>query len=1207
MKNGSALTVREATEEYIAELAERDFEGYRDTWNAIRQWFRNFFRNFMNMEITDGELRYLLWKNYNRMKSGPIEIILDRAMEANTGTGKVMARTAETFSAVDSYNKNVKGFKNNVKEGWYDEMRSLKVAQEAIEKELGKELMDSENIYLYANHIPSINKNKKEVFDNKYLRPFTSLLKSLYEKEVNGNKLDEKAIERYTNAKHGIERNREMSVKNALTEVQDGKKVLNDNAYKSWAQERDEVRKKNLPWAEEQRELDRVARKYGSKIRDYSGLTAIFDKDRKMKYAQISDAAYQYVADVENALGKDVKELWGLLKGMTDYSLNEAFESGMMSKATYEHIKQMYRYYVPLRGFTEQTAEDFFDYVESDHSPLNAVVKTAYGRTSEADNIFATILNMANSAIVQGSKNRLKQRLLNLAMRSQTRLLSVDNAWYEKKGDTYEPVNYPDKADEYADFEERMKDKEKRGEVVRHRPGLDIGKTVAETWNKTQHAVRVKRNGREYVVWVNGDPRLANAVNGMLREEIGGAIKTVNQFRSKMVTQYSPTFVFTNLLRDVQSASIIYAVRRGTTMLKEFEKNVASNATDMIDLYLKHKRGTLDVNNPKERYFKEFLENGGETGYTEMISIEEYEKKLKELTTGLNMKNGTRRAFEAVGGAVDFANRCVENLSRFSAYQTSREAGISILKSIDDAKEVSVNFNRKGSGAMGQKYAKAGFMFLNPAVQSIAQRILLTKKYPKKMTAVWAGEFILGATMPVLYSIISAALGDDDDEITGNYYNLSDYRRRSSLCLPLKDGVFHIPLSHESRVLFGLGELCTSFVMGHEKLEDVPIEALNTLAQSLPLNPVEGWMPGKNIIETMTYNFIPDAVKPIAEVVMNRDFAGNTVHNRTDFNEFMPEYMRGKRGTLGAYKKISKYLTSTDGYEKSFLNNLLGGALNPSVMEHLVEGYLGGPYTLVEKVAKAGAWAFGNEEYAEFRNIPIASSFYTSLAKYEDTPTEVRTRRDWENAFRFYKDEVKGYDDKEKTAKNGLKYGEEGADLVLEQMERNGEVLMVDIFNDGNDRLKELYGASDAARKNRDFKRVEDIDQQIYAEKRNIVSLMEQLADDPMVGYTFKRNKIEGPYGERETYGDVRDVNVINDFQKELEPIIEERKKSADKDKYKKQYNLWRDLKNAEEWISNRKSEMKKKPEKADELMTKIREKRAEAIELINNYYRNNE
>lgn len=1209
LKNGSALTVREATEEYIAELAERDFEGYRDTWNAIRQWFRNFFRNFMNMEITDGELRYLLWKNYNRMKSGPIEIILDRAMEANTGTGKVMARTAETFSAVDSYNKNVKGFKNKVKEGWYDEMRSVKVAQEAIEKELGREVLDSENVYLYANHLPSINKNKKEVFDNKYLKPFTSLLKKLYELEVNGQKMDEKSVERYTNAKHGIERNREMSVKKALTEVQDGKKVFNEEAYAAWAQERDAVRKRKLPWTEEQRELDKVAKKYGAKIRDFSGLTAIFDAEGEMKYAQIADAAYKYVADVESTGGKNVKELWKLIKGMTDYSLKEAYESGMMSKSTYEHIKQMYRYYVPLRGFTDQTAEDFFDYVEGDHSPLNAVVKTAKGRTSEAENIFATILNMANSAIVQGSKNRLKQRLLNLAMRSRTGLLSVDNAWYAKVGDEYIPVEYPENADEYAAFEERMKELEKNGEVVRHRPGLEIGRKVADKWNQQQHAVRVKRNGREYVVWVNGDPRLANAVNGMLRENFDETwIGALNRWRAQMVTQYSPTFIFTNLVRDVQEASMTYAVRRGTKMMGNFDLNVAANSVKMMSLYLKHKKGALNEEIPVERYFKEFLENGGETGYTEMISIEQYEKQLKKLTEGLNMKNATGRAFEAVGEGVEFANRCIENLCRFSAYQTSREAGMSILKSIEDAKEVSVNFNRKGSGAMGQKYAKVGYMFLNPAIQSLAKRILLTKKFPKKMAVVWAGEFVMGATVPLLWSLIWSMFGDDEDkdELMGNYFNLNDYRRRSGLCLPGKDGVFHIPLSHEARALYGLGELFTSYVMGHEEYDNVPIQIFNTLSQSLPLNPLDGWAPGKNILESMAYNLTPDAVKPIAEVVMNRDFAGNKIHNRSDFNEHLPEYMRGKRGTADIFTDISKLLSGKDVYGKSWFDTALGTLVNPSTLEHLVEGYLGGAYTFADKAIKSTKWALGDEEYAEFKNIPIGSSFYTSLAKYEDKPTEGRTRRDWEDAFRFYDQEVKWYNDKEKAAKNDEKNGEESGTLTLEQMERNGELLMIDIFNDGNEKLKELYGASDVARRNGEFDKVEEIDQQIYAEKRNIISLMEQLADDPMVGYTFKRNKIEGPYGERETYGDVRDVNVINDFQKELKPIIEEREKSADKDKYQKQYDLWRGLENAEEWISNQKSGMKKKPEKADELMTKIREKRAEAIELINNY-RNNE
>ena len=1203
LRKGHALTVREATEEYIAELAERGFEGYNGVWNSIKQWLKDAFRSLVGFEVTDNELRYLLWKSYNRQKSGPIEAILDIAMEAKTGTGNTM------FRVVEDYNEGVQGVWNKAKEGWYDEMRSIKVAQEAIEKELGREVLDSENVYLYANHLPSINKNKKEVFDNKYLKPFTSLLKKLYELEVNGQKMDEKSVERYTNAKHGIERNREMSVKKALTEVQDGKKVFNEEAYAAWAQERDAVRKRKLPWTEEQRELDKVAKKYGAKIRDYSGLTAIFDAEGKMKYAQIADSAYKYVEDVESAGGKDIKELWKLIKGMTDYSLKEAYESGMMSKSTYEHIKQMYKYYVPLRGFTKQTAEDFFDYVEGDHSPLNAVVKTAKGRTSEAENIFATILNMANSAIVQGSKNRLKQRLLNLAMRSRTGLLSVDNAWYAKVGDEYIPVEYPENADEYAAFEERMKELEKNGEVVRHRPGLEIGRKVADKWNQQQHAVRVKRNGREYIVWVNGDPRLANAVNGMLRENFDETwIGALNRWRAQMVTQYSPTFIFTNLVRDVQEASMTYAVRRGTKMMGNFDLNVAANSVKMMSLYLKYKKGALNEEIPVERYFKEFLENGGETGYTEMISIEQYEKQLKKLTEGLNMKNATERAFEAVGEGVEFANRCIENLCRFSAYQTSREAGMSILKSIEDAKEVSVNFNRKGSGAMGQKWAKAFFMFLNPAIQSLAKRILLTKKFPKKMAAVWAGEFVMGATAPLLWSLIRSMFGDDEDkdELMGNYFNLTDYRRRSGLCMPGKDGVFHIPLSHEARALYGLGELFTSYVMGHEEYDNLPIQIFNTLSQSLPLNPLDGWAPGENILESMAYSLTPDAVKPIAEVIMNRDFAGNKVHNRSDFNEFLPEYMRGKRGTADIYKSVSKVLSGKEIYGKGVLDNLVGTLVNPSTMEHLVEGYLGGAYSFADKAVKTGKWILGNEEFAEFKNVPIGSSFYTSLTKYEDKPREERTRRDWEDAFKFYQQEVKYYDDKETAAKNGEKNGEESGTLVLEQMERNGEALMVDIFNDGNDRLKELYSASDVARRNREFDKVQEIDKQIYAEKMDIVERMEKLADDPMIGYTFRRNKIKGVYGELETYGDVRDANIINNFQTELKPIQDEYMKVEDWKAYKKlhekELGMYEDLKRIESDISYEKSEMKENPAYAEEGMTEIRTLRAEAVELINKY-----
>ena len=1210
LKNGSALTVREATEEYIAELAERDFEGYRDTWNAIRQWFRNFFRNFMNMEITDGELRYLLWKNYNRMKSGPIEIILDRAMEANTGTGKVMARTAETFSTVDSYNKNVKGFKNKVKEGWYDSLRSLKKAQEAIEKTLDREIDDSSNVYLYANHIPSINKNKMEVFSMRLIRPFADFLESVYKKNKD---IDEKTLERYANAKHGIERNREMSVKAAMTEVQDDKKVFNDTAYREWQEKKKVILANGESWMEQQDKLDALARTYGAKIRDFSGLTAIFDPERKLKYRNIRKAAIDFINSIEQKI--DSKKLWEHINGINDYSLRESYESGIISKAQYESISSMYDFYVPLRGHSEMTSDEYYDYITTDHSALSSVVKRAEGRKSEADNIFATMLNMANSAIVYGSKNRLKQRLLNLAMIHSTPLLSVDNAWYEKKDEEYVPA-YPDitenmtdeeRVAEYARFDEEMKEKEKLGLASRHRPGLNLKYKSVDNWKKQQHAVHVKRNGTEYIVWVNGEPAMANAINGLnLDNDAGGLFEYAqgfNRFRARMVTQYSPEFVLTNGARDIQSSSLVYAVRHGAAAAGRFIKNVAANAKRMGKLYKKYRKGTLDMNNEVERYFKEFLENGGETGYTEMFSIDDYKKKMEKMTKGLNIKNATGRAFATMGEGVERANRCVENLCRFSAYLTSRKAGISILKSIEDAKEVSVNFNRKGSGAMGQKYFKALTMFLNPAIQAAAQRIILASKTPKRMYPVLLAEFMLGASNSLLYNMLVSLLYEDDDE-ENNYYNLTPYRRRSSFILPFMNGVINIPLAHESRVFFGLGEIFTSVLTGHLKLSDVPLEAYKSIAQALPLNPMDGWDPGDDLLGALAANALGDISRPVAEIMRNKDFAGNRIHNRTDFTEHLPERLRGKRGTAVLYNWISDILSGD--YEKNWMDENFGTIINPSILEHLAQSIFGGLYTTGENIIKTGMWIFGDEEYAEVRNIPFVRSFYTSFDKYEGWEADGRAARDWETAYKYYADEIKRMSDTEKTAKMLEKQGDKGAKEKLKEMEVDGDLLRIDILNDGQKKLKELYEESNEARTAKDMDAVKDVNKRIYELKKSMVERMEMMIDNPAIGYTFLTNKTEGPYEERETYGDVRDVNVINDFQKELKPIIEEREKSADKDKYQKQYDLWKDLKRAEEWVSNQKSGMKKEPEKADELMTKIREKRAEAIELINNY-RNNE
>lgn len=97
------------------------------------------------------------------------------------------------------------------------------------------------------------------------------------------------------------------------------------------------------------------------------------------------------------------------INAATGETLRKEYESGLMSREIYNEVKGMMRYYVPLRGWEETTAEQVFDYNRKD-SPIQNNQKKTKGRKSIADNPIATIAAMAQSAIVRGNRNRMKQR-----------------------------------------------------------------------------------------------------------------------------------------------------------------------------------------------------------------------------------------------------------------------------------------------------------------------------------------------------------------------------------------------------------------------------------------------------------------------------------------------------------------------------------------------------------------------------------------------------------------------------------------------------------------------------------------------------------------------------------------------------------------------------------------------------------------------------
>lgn len=1055
-----------------------DFSGVTLSDNELRYIL---WRSYENL-AEPGRYRSILGEaedvaKQNELKVGnyaPAETATSNAAEAskNTDSGEDLFRDNEDDASA-IYEKGVANtFWHRFSEGWYDYLRSVRVLQDALQKAMGRKLDDFENVLLNALHKTSVDKAQWDKLKKNYIDPLSKSLAKVVDgkKMFRDGKLTQDDVEIYLNCKHGLERNDKFSmrdaeqmrderikkahdelakeereaksamdraIKRADQRLQDGEidgvkhdQLINDakKEYDKSIKKAEDAHEKAVKEAE-----NSVSKDYQkNRERDYSGLTEIFDPEGEAGYtnAELEDLAKQYVADMEQTVQQqELDELWDKIHKINAYSLKKSYESGLISKQTYESTKDMFDYYVPLRGFEKETANDVYDYITESDIPIEQVMKHAKGRTSRATNLIATMMNMAHSSIVSGNRNLVKQKLLNLALNADNDLLTIGNQWYEDDGmGGWIPVQEPPIRDGMTakearevveQFEENMKEREKNGEVRRMRKGVSLPVRIVGKRAENEHGVRVKRNGQEYVVWINGNPKAAQAINGILNPETERGwlldhIHKLNRFVSKNVTSLRPNFLLSNLKRDILSSNMVGFVKYGLKYTRMFDKFVKDNLS-IVDvkgakagkmrgiyaLYHRYNNGTLDLNDKRDRYFKEFMENGGETGYSQMWSIDDYEKQIRRTLNKDTAKEKFRNGWQAVGDAVEFANRGIENVCRFAAYMASRESGMSVLQSIADAKEASVNFNRKGSGAMGNNAARAVFMFLNPAIQGFMQHNKLLMKYPKRMLAIDGGLIALGVIVGLVNSLIWGGGDDDDDKETENdYFNINPFVRRNNIVLRMgRHEYAKIDLPQELRPWYGLGEIAYAAMTGHMKHDNVGVELFSQLTQTIPLNPITGnalLSPdepiganvARNILGSMATGSITDAF------VFDKDYAGNKITRANDYNKFDPEWKRAGRGTsslmIGTTKMLND-LTGGNDYKKGWWD------WNPSRWEHVATSMLGGRVEFFKQLWTTGqALVSGDEdERNNMRNYPFVSTSYINTDNSYNRNYRLNNEFDW--------------------------------------------------------------------------------------------------------------------------------------------------------------------------------------------------------------------
>lgn len=990
--------------------------------------------------------------------------------------GQIHFRTTPTAAtALDRYHRSLDEHGYMATESYMDNMLSLKKLMNAIvpDKKV-EDIASSENPYILQNVMQGAMSDAAKMFEINIMSPLEKAMAGVLD-AFEGKKTDDKIrnFNLYMITKHGLERNRVLFVRDAVRKLRmdDSTKADAEKLQSEWGAKKEDLGNQlksgiiDLKRYYEKMDewiRDNVNKDYEAGEHDYSGMHGVQDII-SMKDPYNDGEAIQSVMDseakMESVKAGSVRDYWGKVRAATRYSVDSDYNNGIIDRDLHGHVSKMFDWYVPLRNYDETTAEDVYGYITEIGDPKNRIGSTlakARGHKYLSEtNILAQIGALGNRAIKNGGDNAIRQAFARFARsHSDNNLVKETSVWYVKDPTTgIVEERYPDipegaTADEInqivSDFDTDMRLLKAQGLATKTFNRGNIGYRFERAKDKSQHIVDVMIAGKKHSFVILGNPRAAQALNGMLEHKneslAGRTTAAISRFMAQACTSYNPEFVMRNMIRDFEFASTNLLAKEGMAYTKTFEKYYAQvgliegiRNTKLSDfkkmtgfgLFSKYRNGTLDTSDKIQRYFKEFMENGGETGWVQI-------KNMKDLTSEYKLhvkteKNGKARlsknVFDFIFKNLENANEVAENLARFATYCASRDAGRSTVRSAYDAKEVSVNFNRHGSGnaiysfkngeMSNTKTARKnvyGFwaswfrnssMFFNAGVQSTN---LLIKNFKNNKAGtigyIMAGPMMSGMAMALVNNMLIASEDEKDRKgVKDPYGELPDYIRRNNLCIYVGGGEFiTIPLAIEERAFYGLGDLAAglTFSKNISGQKNPALDAVGCMSQLVPVadylgNASFGKNPGEETIKAIA----PSAVSPIFEWFFNSDWKGAPIHRENKFDENQPSWMLAYKGTpewlININKKANAWSNDVaPGNENMKGNDFLDAATDPSLLQHLYSSYLGGAATFMERVG--GLVKKGND--TETKDIPfVRSLFYTPS---EQTSLQ-RTKSKWYN------------------------------------------------------------------------------------------------------------------------------------------------------------------------------------------------------------------
>ena len=788
-----------------------------------------------------------------------------------------------------------------------DGFNRVKTLQKTIEAQ-GGEVTDESNVYLAEERSSGITAARLDDLRDNNVRP---LIDAMAESDITLKQLDS-----FVTAKHARERNDYIASINPSDKMQDGGSGM------SYA------------------EADKILADFGKQ-----GLNP--------KLSALADRVYE----------------------INDNAISDMVQLGLMDSKTANALRGQYENYVPLKG---KEGVDERGGSGQGYSVSGAGLKKAMGRGEGnlSESPVAHSIAQAENILIRGEKAKVGKALVKLMKDNpDPNFWSVTQTNYNKfislAGEEFEGFDQiPEGLIEKKDFHRVMAitaAEKKQAKLEGRKPKARVAYRLDPAYKFREDVFSVMIEGKLHQITIE-DKILAEQLKKLNSNELNYVIKgmgEVNRYLAMINTALNPEFVITNLERDLQTAGINLAGEHSAKMAKQVMKDVPK-AIKGIWLSVFKKEGAKD--NEWSKLYEELKHEGGTIGFFGLEDIETKVSKIEsELTKDDSYLGKTKQSLAKIQEAILNANQSVENASRLAAYKAARDKGMSKNKAASLAKNLTVNFNRRGDIA---PVLNAAYLFANASIQGTA-RIFTALKHPKVRKIV--GGIASASFALAMYNM--SAGGEDDDGVS-HWEKLSDHMKQTNLIIMHPDGSgdyskFKMPYGYN--VFWYAGTALHDLMFGkNTTVMGTAGHMMTTIVNAF--NPIQG----ADLLDTIT----PTILKPIEQDARNISFMSTPIRPENPFDRYdRPDSDKAFLSTNKTLKDFAKFIneaTGGDDTKAGFID------VSPETIKHYLGWVSGGAgMTAYRGIGTAGKVFSG--ETIKAKEVPFLRTLGGSTGTYYDT------------------------------------------------------------------------------------------------------------------------------------------------------------------------------------------------------------------------------